>query len=142
MKSAWIVVAHRAGARIFERRSAPREFLLIAELDNAEGRLKNTQLETDRPGMARGQGGHGMNAKHSAHEHVATKFAAQIAEVLRTARNEHRIDRIVLMAEPHFLGMLRNSLDDVTRSLVVETVPKDLAGMSLAQTKDYLLAQG
>lgn len=142
MKSAWIVVAHRAGARIFERRSAPREFVLVSEHENADARLKNAQLESDRPGMARGQGGHAMNAKHSSHEQVAVKFAGQLAEVLRTARNEHRIDRIVLMAEPHFLGVLRSALDDVTRSLVIETVAKDLGALSLTQTRDYLLAHG
>jgi protein required for attachment to host cells len=53
-------------------------------------------------------------------------FAKDLAAELRLGRTERHVDRIVLVAEPHFLGLIRQELDDATSRLLASSVPKDL----------------
>ena len=46
--------------------------------------------------------------------------------------------RLVLVAEPRFLGMLRGELDHVTGSMVSGTLSKDLAHVSIAELPGHL----
>lgn len=103
----------------------------MSELDNQAGRLKNAEINTDRPGFSSssgpGPGGHSMTPAETAHDHVAANFAREIAELLQRGRNEQRFNQIVLVAEPRFLGMMRGTLDNGTLNMVRGTVGKDLA---------------
>jgi protein required for attachment to host cells len=145
----WVIVSHRAGARILEHKSA--KLSLVSEIDHEAGRLKDGEINTDRPGRSydRGNGGgnergaagpqrSAMSTEESAHEHVANMFARELADVLRQGRNDHRYARLVLVAEPRFLGMLRNALDDTTAGMVAATVGKDLAQVPLQELPGYL----
>lgn len=142
MASTWIVIAHRAGARIIEYAGRSEGLSLVEEIDHAEGRLKNSELETDKPGAASEgggkPGGHGMGNVESAHDHVAGEFARRLAQTLAAARNEHRVDALYLVAEPRFLGMLRGALDGPTAGLVRDTLPKDLARVPLHTLPKHL----
>jgi protein required for attachment to host cells len=48
------------------------------------------------------------------------------------------VQRIVLVAEPHFLGLLRAELGGETAALVTATVPKDLYAVSEADVLGHL----
>lgn len=141
MNARWIVVASRTDARIFTWNAHAAELRLLLELENAEGRLKTAALETDRPGMAfRAQGRHPMATKHPAHERAAERFAAEVAKVLESARNDNRVTSLVLVAEPHFLGLLRAALDHSTAAMVEKTIGSDLASLSIAEAGAHLRA--
>jgi protein required for attachment to host cells len=137
--STWIVVGHRAGARIVAHTRSGLE--LVDTIEHAAGRLKDSEMGSDRPGRAFSSAGPGRSA-HSPHEsardHAAQGFANQLAETLRAARNEHRFDRLVLVAEPRFLGMLRASLDAATAALVHDEAHKDLAHVPLHDLRSHL----
>jgi protein required for attachment to host cells len=79
-----------------------------------------------------------MSPEQSAHDHVATTFARELADVLRQGRNDHRFTKLVLVAEPRFLGMLREALDDTTAGMVAGTVTKDLANVALQDLPAHL----
>jgi protein required for attachment to host cells len=128
----WILIANRTGARVLDKQGA--ELTLVTELSHTQGRLRDRELESDRHGRGQssiGSGGHTFSTPESSHEHDAKAFAKEIAEHLRQQRMQSRFERLVLVAEPHFLGLVRQALDDVTARLVVATVPKDLASVSL-----------
>jgi protein required for attachment to host cells len=135
MTTTWVVVAHRAGARFFEHRNAhgiQHEVLELRELSHPEGRKKSGQIDTDRSGSTftgqRGDtGSRAMGQEQTSHEHKAEVFAKSLAEELRKARNDHQFDNIVLVAEPHFCGLLDAALDAPTGKLVTERLHKDLA---------------
>jgi len=114
---------------------------LVSQIDHQAGKLKDGEIESDRPGRgasSAGGGRHGLSQHESSHEHDAQTFARELAEVLRVARNEHRFERLVLVAEPHFLGILRGALDSATSALVHDTVGKDLAHVPLRDLADHL----
>ena len=142
MSNIWIVVGHRAGARIL--RHTRTGFRLVSEISHEAGRLKDGEINSDRPGRAydrTGGGRHAMSSQETAHDHVAGVFARELAEVLRVARHEQRFDRLALVAEPRFLGMLRAALDEQTAALVHATIGKDLAQVPLHELAPRLRSE-
>jgi protein required for attachment to host cells len=142
MKSTWIVVAHRAGARILQHMGPNQGLRLIEQVEHEAGRRRSGEIDSDRPGMAYARagkgGGHPMNAEQSPHEHAAEQLARTLATALSRGRNENRFDQVVLVAEPRFLGILRGTLDPVTASLVSGTVGKDLAHVETRDLAPHL----
>ena len=144
MNTTWIVVGHRAGARIFEHKEGALR--LVSDVSQEAGRLKSGEINSDGPGRSldHSPGGHPMSSENNAHDHVALTFAQSIGKSLQKARNEHSFEHLVLVAEPRFLGMLRGVLDKPTAALVTNTVGKDLAHVGandiLSHLKDALPA--
>ncbi len=57
---------------------------------------------------------------------AAMRFARQIAAALDAAKRKNEFDRIVLVAGPHFIGLLRSALPEAVRATLVAEVRKDL----------------
>lgn len=109
-----------------------RHLVLVRELENPDARKRNQEIDSDRPGEASSGGGGGtmrraMQHEQTAHEHVVTTFANTIAADLSKSRAEGLFDAIILVAEPGFLGVLREALDKPTAQIVVDSVTKNLA---------------
>lgn len=141
MKTTWVVVAHRAGARILEHRVPGKGLSLVTQVEHQEGRLRNSEINTDRPGRAfqrKGEGRSPMGTEESAHDRDAATFARQVADLVHTGRNENRFAQLVLVAEPRFLGLLRGALDGVTANTVSGTVSKDLAHVEVRDLAPHL----
>lgn len=132
MARTWILVAHEAGARVFENYGPGKGLGLIEEVEHSEGREKARDLETDRPGRSfRKNSGDprraAMSRKEGPHERVVADFARELAHKLHQGRMQNQFQRLVLVAPPRFLGLLRSSLDGPTKQLVVGSLDKDLA---------------
>lgn len=137
----WIVIADRAEARIFER--FDRELTQVEELNNAAGKLRDAELGTSEPGRSFESAKPGRHAlgKGGLHEQVASTFAQRIADRLGEARVQGKFTRLVIAAEPHFLGLLRSALDTATSRLVIREVPKHLKQLSTAELAPYVLPE-
>ena len=132
MTTTWILVAHRGGARLFEG-SRANGLQLVEEIHHPEGRLKNGEINSDKPGRAfdkLGGGRHSMSKEHEPKEQVALRFAKHLATVLEKGRTDQRYARLVLVAESRFLGALRAALSPHTAALVGASVDKDLGGVN------------
>ena len=132
MSKAWILVAHEAGARVFESLGPGKGIQLVEEIEHPEGRERDGDLDADRPGRSfRKNSGDprraSMSRSESPHERVVASFARDLAERLRHGRVENRFQRLVLVAPPRFLGVLRSTIDAPTSDLVVGSLNKDLA---------------
>jgi protein required for attachment to host cells len=126
----WVLVANRSRATLYLHPGPGKELTPVREFDHPEGRLKDREIDTDRAGRADHPDG---GAKKSAyqrnvepHEHLAQQFGKELAEVLNRGRNDHEYENLVLVAEPHFLGVLKASLDSHTNGLVRGTLSSDL----------------
>lgn len=140
MTTTWILAAHRSGATVYEH-TTPGSLALVREFPHPEGRMKNRELGDDRPGRSYESGGVQRSSVGSDHvpvRDIAESFARMLAATLNTARTEHKYDKLVLMAEPRFLGTLREALDPHTSATVLGSVSKDFPRVTEAEVKEHL----
>lgn len=139
----WVVVASRIGARVFKDRPGER-CALMETIDNPEGRAQEADLTSDRPGRnfsanARDSNSrHSLDAKTSQHEIHAERFAALLADRMDLAFKNERFSELVLVAEPHFLGLLRGALSPAIRAVLSGTVPKDFSRWDVSAIRERL----
>jgi protein required for attachment to host cells len=126
----WVVVADGARARIFEAHRHAPGLRPVLSYDLTINRLRDGARWADRAGQRHQSGGYGspsMAPPTEPAEHEHELLAREVAAVLAHGRNEHRVDAIVLVAAPAFLGLLRRALDPQTRALVVAEDHHDLS---------------
>jgi protein required for attachment to host cells len=126
----WIVVADGARARIFEAHRHAPGLRPVLPYDLTINRLRDRDRWADRAGQKHQSAGYGapsMTPPTDPAEHEHELLAREVAAVLAHGRNEHRVDAIVLVAAPAFLGLLRRFIDPQTRVLVVAEDDRDLS---------------
>ena len=95
MTTTWILVAHDAGARHFENHGPGKGLELIEEIDHPEGRQRDRDIVSDRPGRSfRKNSGDprraSMSSSETPHERVVSDFARALAQRLHQGRVENR----------------------------------------------------
>lgn len=144
-----VVVADRSEARFYDTGSLSAALQPAGTLTDPKAHLHERDLVSDRPGRvfdhAAPTGGrrgavahHGTGGERSAKEHAAESFARQIAQGLEAAIREQHIDRVVLMAAPAFLGLLREALPRSVKRVIVAEVHKDLVHQSDQVVREHL----
>jgi protein required for attachment to host cells len=126
----WVVVADGARARIFEAHRHAPGLRPVLPYDLTGTRLRDRDHVSDRAGQGRqsaGYGGSPLVPQTDPIDHEHELLAREVAQVLAHGRNEHRVDAIVLVAAPTFLGRLRRSIDPQTRALVIAEDHRDLS---------------
>lgn len=125
----YIVVADAARARIFTY--AARTLTEKESLVHAEGRMHEGDLITDTPGAEVHESGTASSRASAegdaARTHENELFAKEVSEHLYKARVDNKMDELVLVAAPKFLGLLRDKLDKPTQKIVTHTLDKDLS---------------
>jgi len=129
MSRSWILIADRAGARLFEQAHQRAPLVLQTTFEHPEGRLKEGEIHADRPGRVHDRMGdqrHSVAREKSAVDHVTEGFVRELADYLRKARHAQQFQQLVLVAGPKLLGRLREALDPATTALIIGTLHKDL----------------
>lgn len=133
-----IVVADERQANFFDAVTPKAPLTARGSLINESGGKKDIELESDRPGRRYGgsngvsHGGaaqghhHGVNGERSTEQHDLTIFAKEVARRIEAGRARHEFDKLVLVAAPKMLGLLRQSLPTTSQSLLAETICKDI----------------
>jgi protein required for attachment to host cells len=144
-KTLWIVVASKARARIFSSaagRSMPLTEIYV--LVDPDSRLREREVNTDRPGRVHdryGQGRHAMEQNSARHE-SAKRFAARVCAWLEQGRRRNRFQGLVLVAAPEFAGLLRRQMSPRLRQCIDAEVPKNISGLPERSIRRFLPAQG
>jgi protein required for attachment to host cells len=141
----WVVVASAARARLFDVAGRQEPWKEIVDLVNADDRLLRQDFTSDKPGRAintaRGQH-HTMEPTVDPKERAAGLFARDLAKRLEAGLHEKRFERLIVVAPPHFLGLLRQQMGDALAGVVEHEVHKDLTredGGALQAHVDELL---
>lgn len=142
----WYVVASRTDAAIYKD-GPDQKFQVVDRFSNAKGALLESEMVSDRQGRVFSTGGggifhHTLDRRDHHHELAARRFAKKIAKVIMAAYQEHRMGNVVLVAEPHFLGLLRNSLSPFVRRIVEHEVRHHYAGSDADLRRQILSAIG
>jgi len=139
----WIVLADAATARVYEPQADRRDFRLVAELTHPQGRAKESELGRDKPGRVKQSAGSrsAMEPTTPRKEVEMEKFARQIAKTLDDALARKAFDRIVLVAPPAFVGILRETLPERVQARIAATVEKDYLHLHPHELPERLQAQ-
>ena len=128
-----IVVSDEREANFFDTSRLTGPLTGRGSLQNGAAGLKDSDLETDRPGRRHnGASGvthghsHGVDGEKSTERHDIELFAKAVAQRIDADRNRNDFDKLLLIAPPKMLGLLRQSLSTQARSLLAGEVSKDL----------------
>lgn len=129
MSRFWVIVADSSRARFFSVSHQDKTMNELEDLFHVESRLHEHNEISDRPGCipaGHGEGVHSFEPATDFKQHEMTVFARRIANHLETGRVNHLFDKLILVAPPAFLGVLRDALNDRLRDLVYESLDKHL----------------
>src|SRR5688572_13710602 len=143
MKSVtWILLADSSRASLYSVAGKGRPWTLVKEYAHAASRVSDGGLSRDQPGRTYGSVAGGarsaMESKTSPKEVEFDRFAHELAEVLHAGHGRQACHRIVLVAPPHFLGLLRKAINDTVSKLVVETLNKDYLRLSEKEVRGHI----
>jgi protein required for attachment to host cells len=141
MERTWVVVAESSRARIFEASGQGAELQELSDLVHPASRLKGQALMSDSPGRAfdsKGRGRHAMSQETDVRRNESKIFADEIANQLEAGRTGGKFGRLILVAPPEFLGLLRASLGPETAGLVAATVNKNIARLKPEEIRKHL----
>ncbi len=132
-----VIVADNARARIFTSDSVISRLEEVEGFAHPEAHLSNIDLVGDASGKSVDQHG-SLDPATSAREHEAESFAKLLARHLKEMHNQQHYDQLILIASPHFLGLLRKELPDPLDKLLTKTIDKDLTTADVEQIVDYI----
>jgi protein required for attachment to host cells len=137
----WIVVADSSAARIFGADEPTGPIKELEAMTHPEGRMLARELTSDLPGRAfdsAGQGRHTMESEVGPRQQAAIDFANFLAKRLEKARVQGEADRVVLVSPPDFLGLMRKSMAEQTRRLVVLELGRNFVRLSPKEIRERL----
>lgn len=143
-----IVVADQSVARFYDIQRPSSALQPCGELFDPLAQQQDRDFDTDRPGrvFARASGAgprtagvrHAVGGENTPRVHEATLFARRITETLEKENRGEKFDRLVLMAGPAFLGLLRGEMSDGLRERVVAEVNKNLTHQDDTAVRSHL----
>jgi protein required for attachment to host cells len=140
MKLTWIIVADSSHARIFTAESPSSALEEIEGFTHGESRLQDRELTTDLPGRIKSAdgSGHALEQATDPKKHEADKFAHLLAKHLETAHNANQFKRLLVVAEPSFLGLLRNCLSEQIKKQICFELDINITRQSAEEIRKHL----
>lgn len=135
-KVTWILVADGSKARIYASDANKHNLRLMHNLEFPASRMHDADLGSHKP--------HGIfernkpESKVHLHHKEEAHFANQLTELLDNGAYKKEFHRLVLIASPKFLGLLRELLSKHVSELIVKEIPKDLTQTNETELKDYI----
>ena len=145
--STWILVCDASRALLFHNKDRGKGLEQVQALDHPDSRAHVRDLMADAQGRkpvgpvpARsGNGSSGAHGRPGAapdtdpKEVEAQKFARELAALLEKGLNAHAYERLFLVAPPHFLGTMRDTMSTQVSKHLEATVDKDLTHMTVPE---------
>ncbi len=132
MTTTRVLVAHDAGARIFDQRGPGKGLIELSSILFEDGRRSNIDINADRAGRG------GYETHDDAHKHAVHHFARTLVDDLTSAHHRGEFQQLILVAPPRFLGFLRESLGTQLKRTIIGTIAKDLPRASLTELCAHL----
>lgn len=127
MDNTWVLVANASEAHLYATERIGEEMSIRKDFAHPESRAKGSTLASDRPGASQGKNsnvgtrGDPEDPKH----YEAERFASELADELDKGRTSKAYRRLVLVAAPHFHGLLKAQLNEHTLAMVENHINKD-----------------
>jgi protein required for attachment to host cells len=140
MANTWVLVADSSRARIFAVDSPTSPLTEFRTLVHPEGRQHEQDITSDLPGSQAGQDGrhHAVSSETDPKKTEAIKFAKSISDYLEESINKHAYTRLVVVAAPAFLGLLREHMGPESSKRITLELDKDLTQHSTDDIRQHL----
>lgn len=148
MQNSWVLVANGSQARLFNLDGPKKSITLIKEYAHPESRMKTDKLSSDRSGhyMSGGSlGGSGGSQGYGSFQEATDpktyeleRFAMELTKTLDEGRAANKFDKVVLVASPHFLGLLKQNMSEQLGKAVSHTIQKDYTAVNERDMLDQL----
>lgn len=135
-----ILVADAGHARLFTAENATADLHERESFIHPEGRLHDRQLTTDLPGKIKSPdgSGHAFEQPTDPKQHESEKFAHYLGQYLQTAHSNQEFKYLILIAEPRFLGYLRQQMPEQLKKHISFELDKDLTMQTPPHIRDHL----
>jgi protein required for attachment to host cells len=148
MDKIWVLVANGSEARLFEMDDHTKDLSLLDAIDHPESRKKGSELSSDRSGHYQGErtgATHGaFNEPIDPKSYEIERFAMDLAGLLEEGRAGSRYKEVVVVASPHFHGLLNKHLNKQVEKMVSHHIEKDYTHVTeqemLETLRPYLAA--
>ncbi len=134
-----VIVADNLRARIFSSHTVLNKLEEMEGFTHPEARWSNSDIASDVAGKSAEQQG-ALRSRTSPKEQEEKNFAHMLAQHLKQLHNQHHYESLVLIAPPHFLGLLHGQLPKPIDKLVTQTLGKDLTTCSVEEIIDHIRA--
>ncbi len=134
----WILVADGSRARVFASAGKGK---IEEKNEMASAHPHSRAIMSDRPGRtfdSVGLGRHAMEPPTDAHEKAEADFLRILSKKLNTACKRKEFDRLIVVAAPRALGILRQIFPGQLASLITKEVSHDLTGFTTPALQTYL----
>lgn len=138
MKKKWIVVAESNRAKIFSVESRTQPLKQVDDMVHEVAGPVNGKESEDIIDDPTQYGRHSMEPRVEPKKLETIHFAHDVGERLENARKVGDYNDLVLISSPSFLGMLKQTLGNVTQKHISKTINKNLIHKSEAEIRDYL----
>ena len=139
MNNTWVLVANAVEAKLYSTKKVGAEISCLQEFTHPESRQKGSSLASDKPGKVQSsRGSHGVGDTSTLKDYEAEQFARELALTLDDGRVKNAYQQLVLVASPHFHGLLNTQLDKNTRALVTVNINKDYTSCNERDLRDRL----
>ncbi len=143
--TAWILVSDASRAKLLSAEVREDDWSSVEQFDHPEGRELSREIAPSSP-PGRAQQSHATGGSRSSLEQhtspkeaEAERFAHKLSAYLEHAIAERRFDYLVLVAPPHFLGLLKGVLGRQAAKHLRTTVGKDLSMLDAAELRKRLV---
>jgi protein required for attachment to host cells len=140
MATSWILVANASEAKVFSNKGIGKGLEIVAKLKHPDSRKKASDLVSDRPGHMPGAGnGHGSHIPLTdPKQHQHDIFARELVHQLDQGRTSNSYQRLIVVAEPHFRGLLNGVMNSQVSGLVSDTIDKDYTKLNDKELATHL----
>lgn len=139
----WILIADSSRGRLYEQPAKGKPWSLLEQYQHPASRVSEGGLTTDQPGRMHGSATGGarsaMESKTSPKEVEFERFAHQLTKVLQDGHGQQSYAQLVLVAPPHFLGLLRKGLSAAVSKMIVATLDRDYQHLSELEVRKQLV---
>jgi protein required for attachment to host cells len=141
-RNTWVVVCDGAKALILRNDGDADLLNLIAVDVTFEVHPPTREQGSDRQGRVYQSQGTARSAVEDTdwHSEAERSFLVKVAEWLNSSIQDHSIKRLVLVAPPRALGILRGHLLPFARAKIIAEIDKDLVKFPIPEIEKHLAA--
>ncbi len=141
-RNTWLVVCDGAKS-LFLRNDGDANLLNLIPVEvTLQADTPTRELGTDRPGRVYQSQGAARSATEDTdwHSQAERDFLVNVAEWLNAHVQDNTIKKLVVIAPPKALGILRENLLPATRTVIIAQIAKDLVKLPIPDIEKHLAA--